>query len=128
MLKRLIPAILILFFVLGFFDFAFAQPDKAEIHFFYSPTCPFCLKEKEFLKELKEKYPEIEIKEFEITKIPENQEILAEFYKKYNVPKKEQGWVPVTFTSTKYFVGFNENVKKDILGCIMECLGNCLEP
>lgn len=94
----------------------------AEIYFFYSAICSHCAKEKEFLKELKEKYPEIEIKEYEVFYDKENQEILKNFYEKYQVPEREKGRVPVTFTSTKYFVGFNEQIGKEIESCIKECL------
>ena len=55
-------------------DFSLAQ-QKVEINFFYSAICPHCEKEKEFLKELKEKYPEIEIKEYEVIFNPKNKEI-----------------------------------------------------
>jgi len=53
-----------------------------EINFFYSAICPHCEKEKEFLKELEKKYPEIEIKKYEVISSPENQEILKNFYEK----------------------------------------------
>jgi len=128
MLKKSI--FLILVFILGFlnFNFVFAQSGKTEIHFFYSETCPHCSKEKEFLKELKLKYPEIEIKKYEIISkklIPnlENQEILEGFYKEYQVPKQEWGRVPATFTSDRYFIGFNEQIGREIENCLKECLG-----
>jgi len=102
-------------------DFSLAQ-QKVEINFFYSAICPHCEKEKEFLKELKEKYPEIEIKEYEVISNPENKEILNQFYEKYQVPEKDKGWVPITFTPDKYFIGFNQQIAEDIESCIKECL------
>lgn len=103
-------------------DFALAQQNEIEINFFYSAICPHCKTEKEFLSELKNKYPEIEIKEYEVISNPQNQEILKSFYEKYQVPKREQGYVPVTFTPTEYFVGFSEQIGKEIEGCMRECL------
>ncbi len=101
-----------------------AQTQKeAEINFFYSETCPHCAKEKEFLKQLEEKYPTIEVKQYEVISSLENQKILQDFYKKYNVPENEQGWVPVTFTPTKYFIGFNDETGKEIDNCLKECFG-----
>ena len=94
-------------------DFSLAQ-QKVEINFFYSAICPHCEKEKEFLKELKEKYPEIEIKEYEVIFNPKNKEILNQFYEKYQVPTGKQGWVPVTFTPDEYFIGFNQQIAEDI--------------
>ncbi len=77
MAKKWFLIILILSFLLGGFNFVFAQADpikndisngakKIQIDFFYSAICPHCKIEKEFLKTLKKKYPEIEIKEYEV--------------------------------------------------------------
>lgn len=103
-------------------DFSLAQQEAIKIDFFYSPICPHCAAEKEFLKTLEDKYPEIEIKSYDAINNSENQEILNEFYEKYQVPKGERGWVPVTFTPTKYFIGFNQQTGQDIESCIKECL------
>jgi len=102
--------------------FSEAQTQKIELNFFYSETCPHCAAEKEFLKGLENKYPEIEIKEYEVISSEANQKILKDFYDKYEVPEKDQGWVPVTFTPTKYFIGFNETIGKEIESCLEECL------
>ena len=122
MRKNWIFVILILVFVFGNFNFAFSQTQKSQIYFFYSAICPHCAEEEEFLKELEKKYPEIEIKKYEVFYQTENQNILRDFYEKYKVPEKEQGFVPVTFTPTKYFVGFNEQIGAEIESCIKECL------
>jgi len=117
----------ILFFI-GFLtlvlapDFALAQQNKVEIYFFYSPICPHCAAEKEFLKTLGDKYPEIEIKSYDAINNSEGQKILNELYEKYQVPQGKKGWVPVTFTPTKYFIGFNEQIGEEIESCIEECL------
>lgn len=121
MIKKLIFVILIL--SLCSFDFVFSQTEKIEINFFYSAICPHCAEEKEFLKNLEKKYPEIEVKEYEIIYNSENQKILKDFYEKYEVPEKERGWVPVTFTPTKYFLGFNQQVAENIENCLKACIG-----
>lgn len=93
-----------------------------EIIFFYSDTCPHCAKEKVFLTDLEKKYPELKIIRYEVIHDQNNQKLLGELYKKYNVPSREQGLVPVTFTSKKYFVGFNEQVAEDIENCFETCV------
>ncbi|MFC1663985.1 hypothetical protein ACFL0A_02630 [Patescibacteria group bacterium] len=103
-------------------SFVFAQKDPVEINFFYSAICPHCENEREFLETLIEKYPEIKITEYEVIYQIENKEILNGFYEKYQVPKKDQGWVPITFTPTKYFLGFNQETAKNIENCLLECL------
>lgn len=103
-------------------DFVLAQDKTASLYFFSLSTCPHCAVEKEFLKELKNKYPEIEIKEYEIDTNPENQKILVDFYEKYQVPKTDRGRFPATFTPNKYFIGFNEQIGQDIENCLKECI------
>ncbi len=122
MMRKLTFIFIVFLFLFGSFNFAFSQTEKAQIYFFYSAICPHCAEEHEFLKELKNKYPEIEIEEYEVISNVENQKTLNEFYEKYQVPKGERGWVPVTFTSDKYFIGFNEQIGAEIESCIRECL------
>lgn len=121
------PFFIAFFLIILFFLWASlvqAQTQKeVEINFFYSETCPHCAKEKEFLKELEKKYPEIGIKQYEVISNLENQKILQDFYEKYNVPENEQGWVPVTFTPLKYFIGFNEEIGKEIDNDLKERVG-----
>ncbi len=127
-------SVFVLSFVLGV-DFGFAKDNqvsdgesvfakpKTEINFFYSAICPHCKKEKEFLKDLETKYPEITVKEYEVFYNSENKKILNEFYERYQVPEKDKGWVPVTFTENKYFIGFNSQIASDLETCVKECLG-----
>ncbi|MBU2539946.1 hypothetical protein KJ786_02195 [Patescibacteria group bacterium] len=119
---------LILFATLSSFivkaDFVSAQQVRPEITLFYSSTCPNCVKEEEFLKDLIIRYPEIDLKEYEVMQSQDNQKLLGEFYQKYNVPKNEQGFVPATFTAARYFIGFNEQIGKDIENCLEECIGH----
>ncbi len=129
-------AIVVFLSLFGVADFCLAQQggvsddqsiiskSSEEIHFFYSAICPHCKKEKEFFKdELKVKYPQIVVKEYEVFYNSENKKILNEFYEKYQVPEKDRGWVPVTFTEKKYFIGFNPQVAIELEHCVEECLG-----
>jgi len=104
-------------------NFVFAQQNPIEINFFYSAICPHCAKEKEFLNDLKNRYPEVEIKEYEVIYNTENKDLLKQFQDKYNVPENERVYVPETFTPTKYFVGFNDQIASEIENCLKECLG-----
>ena len=123
-MKKWIIPIFILGLVSGVlvFNSAFAQSEKVQIDFFYSATCPFCAQEKVFLKNLQERYSDIQINQYEVIQSSENQAKLKDFYEKYNVPEQEQGYVPVTFTSLKYFIGFNESIGGEIESCLKTCL------
>lgn len=118
----------IIFLIIGLYPFktegVFSNnsDSKIIIHFFYSTLCPLCQKEKIFLEELKEKYPAIEIKEYELTYQPQHKKILEKFYQDYRIPRQEQGLVPITFIRNDYFIGFSPQIAGDIENCIQECL------
>ena len=122
-MRKIIFFAFILGLALASFNFVQAQSVPVVIDFFYSATCPHCAAEKEFLKNLQAKYPEVQIKSYEVISSAENQALLKDFYQKYHVPKREQGFVPVTFTPTKYFIGFNDQVSQGIENCLKECIG-----
>jgi len=115
-------AIFVLTFISAGFNFGLTQAEKTEISFFYSATCPRCAEEKAFLEELEGRYPEVEIRKFEVIYSAENQKLLKEFYQEYRVPKNLQGLVPATFTPEKYFIGFNQAIAAEIENCLEACL------
>lgn len=134
MVKKGILLILTPVFLFGSYNLAFAQQDPiknnisngagiVEVNFFYSAICPHCKAEEKFLDGLEKKYPELEIKRYEVVYHPENQKILQEFQVKYNVPENERAFVPETFTPTKYFVGYNDQTATEIENCLVECMG-----
>jgi len=104
-MKKLIATFLIIGTLFAVFSSVQAQ-EKLEIDFFYSPTCSVCDREKPFLNDLVEKYPEIKLNSFSVVQ-KENAEKLKVFYKEYEVPEKSWGLVPATFVNDKFFIGFN---------------------
>ena len=77
--------------------------DKATVYFFWGDGCPHCAKEEVFLKELKGKYPQIEIRDYEVWKNADNQKLLSEVGKKLNI---QISGVPFTVVGEKYFTGW----------------------
>ncbi len=122
-MKKYIFIFLFLVLMSGCFNFVLAQeePGLIEINFFYSKTCTYCAKAKEFLEDLEQRYPEIQVKRFNIFKT-ESIELLKKLYKEYKVPKNEQGLVPVTFTEERYFLGFNQIIAQEIEICTENCI------
>ncbi|MBU2101336.1 hypothetical protein KKH05_01285 [Patescibacteria group bacterium] len=91
----------------GFLNIGFAQTtQEATIDFFYSDTCPHCIKEQGFLNDLQDKYKDqLEINRYSIAK-PETGDLLKSFAERYGA-EKDLGFVPLTFVGNKYFVGFD---------------------
>ncbi|MFH1602094.1 MAG: hypothetical protein ABIB61_04015 [Candidatus Shapirobacteria bacterium] len=84
-----------------------AQAAPPEIYFFWSKTCPHCHQEEEFLNKLDQEYPEIEIKDFEVSN-PQNLKLQKELSQKLGVPEHLVGLVPFTVIGDKYLVGFRD--------------------
>lgn len=103
--------------------FSFGNFKKIEINFFYSKYCPHCHKEKPFLENLTKKYPEIELKEYEISSSKENQKVFEEFCQKY---KTDCMGVPVTFINDKYVIGYGDEstTGKEIENIVISYVGS----
>jgi len=122
---------LLIFFFIFFFNF-FPQKslalNKVEIYFFWGQGCPHCAQEKPFLEELKQKYPELIVKEFEVYYNRENQELFKKVTQAY---KTQPVGVPMTFIGKDFVVGFGtkETTGKQIENLIQNCLTNiCPSP
>ncbi len=122
-MRKIIFSITILILLLTSFDFVLAQPGKAEITFFYSETCSYCLKEEKFLNQLEEKYNDLVIHRYNIAD-RESVELLKDLYQQYQVPEEQWGMIPATFLKEKYLIGYggDETTGKEIENCIKECL------
>jgi len=123
-----------LFFVFFFAVFLFLSPNfisaqnNIEIYFFWGQGCPHCAQEKPFLDQLKQKYPQLEIKEFEIYNSKENQDLFNRIVQAYNT---QPYGVPMTFIGKNFVVGFNseDTTGKEIEDLVENCLNNyCPSP
>lgn len=85
------------------FSDIFAAENKVSIYFFWGDGCPHCAKEEIFLKSLAQKYPNIEVKSYEVWHNSENQKILKEIGKKLKI---NISGVPFTVIGEKYIVGY----------------------
>ncbi len=97
---------LLLFLLSLFLFFISAKPifaNEVTIHFFWASGCPHCAKEKVFLDTIKDKYPELTIKEYEITGSQSNRDLLQKVGSQLQTEIKG---VPFTVIGTKYFSGY----------------------
>jgi cytochrome c biogenesis protein CcdA len=80
------------------------------IYHFYGNGCPHCARIQPFIDEMAAKYPQIQVKSFEIYFNSSNQDLYRDFVARYEV--KSAG-IPAIFISDKAFIG--ENVIRDNL-------------
>lgn len=81
-----------------------AQDNPVNLYFFNSQSCPHCAKQEEFLKTLPNQYPYLKIHSLEITKHPQNAQLLTQVGKQLGI--NTQG-IPLTIISDQYLTGFN---------------------
>lgn len=110
-MKKVIVLLTIVFTCLLFTKKTAVAKETTKIDFFYSVTCPHCIKEQAFLDTIEKKYPQIKINRYEAAK---NSRLLEQLYKKYQVPLLYQGAVPITFIKDKYFLGFSDQIGTQI--------------
>jgi thiol-disulfide isomerase/thioredoxin len=104
----------------------FEKFDKVTIYFFWGDGCPHCENEKKFLAELKKKYPKLEVKDYEVWYNRENAKLFIQITNAYGT--KPSG-VPTTFIGDEIFVGFTENIAREIEDRLQYCLQRgCIDP
>ncbi len=101
MLKKVIQSLLIV----GVFLFLTKPALAAEttLHFFWASGCPHCAEEKVFLNTLMEKYPQLTIKDYEITYDRKNLELLQKVGTEFQANVSS---VPFAVIGKKQFIGY----------------------
>ncbi|MEA2065477.1 MAG: hypothetical protein U9O66_04275 [Patescibacteria group bacterium] len=99
-----------------------SEEQGINLYFFWSKGCPHCEKEKEFLREVKNKYPQIVISDFEVSQSKENIKLLENIGNELQVDIKG---VPFTVVGRKYLIGwFNKEISgkqlEDLIICAVD--------
>jgi glutaredoxin len=104
------------------------KDNKVVIYFFWGQGCPHCAKERLFLENLQEKYPQLEVKKFETW---HNQENALFFIKMAEAYGTKASGVPTTFIGNNHIVGYGSDeitgkkIEELVKGCIEE---GCINP
>lgn len=128
--KKAIPVVLSFIFTLWIvlavdLNHSYSESKKPIVlYFFWGDGCPHCAKEKEFLKKLKSKYPQLEIKDYEVWYNKAPRDLLLTMSKSYGI---NPNGVPVTFIGDKSFIGFNSEIAVQIEQTLKFCLKNTCE-
>ncbi len=113
-MKKFLLATLIFSFALGSFlispqinraEHTSVEGNTLEIHFFYSQSCPHCVKEEFFLNDIEKEYSQVEINRYPIED-SSTHELLFELAEKHNA-ERYLGSVPMTFVEEDFFLGFD---------------------
>lgn len=92
--------------------------DKLTIYLFYSKTCSHCKKEMEWLGRYKNEISGINLEYYEIS---DNDKLLTSVRKSLNI---NNSYVPLTVIGSDYFIGYNDDIKKQIEEAVKAYLNN----
>ncbi len=106
-------------FLPGFSVKAERAEEKVVIYFFWGDGCPHCANEKPFLESLAKNNPKIEVRAFEVWNSQPNQEKFIKMAKLYGF---EPQAVPTTFVGERYWVGYNDTIRREIESAVNACL------
>lgn len=101
---------------------------ELEIYFFWGEGCPHCAEEKPFLDKLTQKYSQLKVKDFEVYRDSDNQELFTQMAEAYGTSPRG---VPMTFIGEDFVVGFGseETTGQQIEDLIKDCLAtDCPSP
>ncbi len=93
-----------------------AQP--VVLYFFWGDGCPHCEQQKPFLEELSERYPNLEVRDYEVYNVPKNRDIFLQMAAEIGF---EARGVPSTVIGEDYWIGFGGDTAQEIEAQVAAC-------
>lgn len=109
--------------------FSLAQGKQIGLYFFYGSTCPHCKKAEKKLESLKDKYPQLQIKSFEVFGNKKNGDLFLKFLEACG--KEREIRVPAMFIGDEVIIGYlsEETTGFQLEKIISQCLKkSCPDP
>jgi len=98
-----------------------SQNNPTVIYLFWGDGCPHCAREKAFLADYMALHPEVELRDYEVWKHPENVEIFETMAEHFGVIST---LVPTTFIGDQAWVGFRDESQAEMQAQLDLCLEN----
>ncbi len=103
-----------------------APQEQVILYIFWGDGCPHCRAERAFLAELVVDYPQIVVRDYEVYYNEVNRLYLSQMLAEHGL---EPSGVPTTFIHDRYWIGFSENVARQIEETVVTCLEMaCTDP
>jgi len=95
------------------------EEPKVIIYMFWGDGCPHCAEAEPFLIELAERYPNVELRFYEVWYNDNNLDMLMNMGARYGF---EPGAVPTIFLGDKNWTGFGDTIAAEIESAVQGCL------
>jgi thiol-disulfide isomerase/thioredoxin len=102
--------------------------EKVILLFFWGDGCPHCAKEEIFLDTLSKKYPQLEVRSYEVWNNRANALFFTRMAESAGIPSTG---VPLTFINSDVFAGFDDRKALEIESSVQLCIKNknkCIDP
>lgn len=100
--------------------------EKVILYFFWGEGCPHCIHEKQFLEQLGQHYPELEVRLFETWYNQDNAKLFVEMAEAYGT---RASGVPTTFLEDNVWVGYADYMGEEIEDKVKYCIEHgCFDP
>ncbi len=81
------------------------QTDQRDcLYYFYGKDCTGCQTSNQYIQELRTKYPQLDIKSYEVYHNEQNKALFKSYLTSYNIVPDAQG-IPAVITRSSYFIG-----------------------
>ncbi|WP_291315690.1 hypothetical protein [Desulfuromonas sp.] len=101
-------------------------PAKVTLHFFWAESCPHCAEQRPFLEGLQERYPRLEVLDYEIWNNRANFDLLVSLAESFG---QEAVSTPATAIDGRLWFGFSDPVASEIEEVLQRCLSSgCTDP
>jgi thiol-disulfide isomerase/thioredoxin len=95
-------------------------PERAVLYFFWAEGCPHCAAAKPVLALFQQRYPQLEVRSFEVGSNADNQRRLSSMAAKFGI---EPTGVPIFFLGSQHWVGFSRSITPRVLeAAISRCV------
>lgn len=82
--------------------------NKVDLYLFHSSTCQHCQAEREWLDEIQDTYPSLEVHLYEVAEDKDNASLMKNIKDKLNIDNQQ---VPFTVIGDHYYIGFEDSIK-----------------
>ncbi|MCX2932661.1 hypothetical protein ORI20_20520 [Mycobacterium sp. CVI_P3] len=97
-------------------------PGRVTLYFFWGEGCPHCGAAKPMLTQLRERYPGLEVRDFEVRGNSDNQRLLVDMADKFGFTPTG---VPVFFLGDQHWVGYSEpSTPRQLEAAVARCLAH----
>jgi glutaredoxin len=94
---------------------------QVALYFFWGDGCPHCSNAKPWLAEMDKRYPDLEIRSYEVWYIEENQDYYLQMADAHSVPEQGRG-VPLFYLGDQFWIGYSEALGAQMEQKVKECI------